>query len=98
MAILSVTTSGMSGSEDFDFERIQKSRPYLQKYVFDWVGVLEDISEYSGNYRKGIRDKVFIERVILALSSIGSEETIERVAEKILRSPNGKMGIMLLER
>jgi len=95
MAILSVTTSWISGSEDFDFERIQKSRPSSQKYVFDYVGVLEDISEYSKNYLKGIRDKFSIEAVILALSSIGSEETIERVAEKILRSPNGKMGIML---
>ena len=28
----------------------------------------------------------------------GSEETIEKEAEKILQSPNGEMGIMLLER
>ena len=95
MAILSVTTSGISGSEDFDFERIQKSRPSSQKYVFDYVGVLKDISEYSKNYLKGIRDKFSIEAVILALSSIGSEETIKKVGEKTLQSPNGEMGIML---
>jgi len=28
----------------------------------------------------------------------GSKETIKKVGEKILRSPNGEMGIMLLER
>jgi len=60
--------------------------------------VLEDISEYSKKYLKGIRDKFSIEAVILALSSIGSEETIEKEAEKTLQSPNGEMWIMLLER
>ncbi|MCK4786902.1 MAG: hypothetical protein KAV87_24305 [Desulfobacteraceae bacterium] len=43
MTIFMVTTSGISGSEDFDFERILKSHPSSQKYVFDYVGVLEDI-------------------------------------------------------
>jgi len=28
----------------------------------------------------------------------GSKETIKKVGEKILQSPNGEMGIMLLER
>ena len=87
-----VTTAGMSGKEDFDFERIQKSRPSSQKYVFDYVGVLEDIAEYSKNYLKGIRDKFSIEALILALSSIGSEETIERVAEKFCNHQIEKCG------
>ena len=66
MTIFMVTTSGISGSEDFDFERILKSHPSSQKYVFDYVGVLEDISEYSKNYLKDIRERFSIETVILA--------------------------------
>lgn len=96
IAILLVTTPGISGSEDFDFERILKSRPFSQHQLFDYVGVLGDISEYSENYLKHIRELFSIEAVILALPSIGSEETLKKVAKKILQSPNGEMGIMLL--
>ena len=60
--------------------------------------MLEDISEYSKSYLKGIRDKFSVEAVILVLPSIGSKETSKKVAEKILQSPNGEMGIMLLDR
>ncbi len=98
IAILLVTTSGISGKEDSVFERILKSRPFSQHQLFDYVGVLGDISEYSENYLKHIRERFSIEAVILALPSTGNEETSKKVAEKILRPPNGEMWIMLLER
>jgi len=96
MAISPIATLEIPGKEDFSYEKILRSRPSSQKYVFAYVGVLGDISEYSENYLKHIRERFSIEAVILALPSIGSEETIKKVAKKILQSPNGEMGIMLL--
>jgi len=43
MTISPIATLEIPGKEDFSFEKILRSHPSSQKYVLDYVGVLEDI-------------------------------------------------------
>lgn len=90
-----------SAEQRFNLKEILKSRPSQNQCVFDYAGVLKDVTEYSNQYLEGVRDKYSIEALIVSLPSLEGRITIQQAAAELLSNWEigrnyGSRGILLL--
>lgn len=76
-------------------------RPWGNKYLYDYTGVLKDVEESSSRYLENIRKMYSIEAIIVSVSSLEGEERIEDLAVKIFNNwkvgkDYGGRGVLLL--
>lgn len=81
--------------------KILKSRPSQNQCVFDYAGILKDVTEYSNQYLEGVRDKYSIEALIVSLPSLEGRITIQQAAADLLNNWGigrnyGNRGILFL--
>ncbi|UCG06616.1 MAG: TPM domain-containing protein [Desulfobacterales bacterium] len=66
--------------ERFDLEKIVRSRPERDRYIFDYAAILEDAEESSQRYLKMINEAYRIEALIVSVPSLEKSRSIEDLA------------------
>lgn len=101
MLLLMTVLLACSQKHSFDLETIMRKRPAANKLIFDYVGLLRDVTESTGMHLQRIRDRYRIEIVIAALPSLNEKQTVNQAAAEIFtnwdigREYQGR-GILLL--
>ena len=80
---------------------ILKRRPTKDKYVFDFINILEDAHDYSERYLEVIEKEYAIEPIIVSIPSLEDAKSIQEVAVKLFNNwqigkNTGGRGILLL--
>ncbi len=64
----------------FDLEKIVRSRPERDRYIFDYAAILEDAEESTQRYLKMINEAYRIEALIVSVPSLEKSRSIEDLA------------------
>ncbi len=90
-----------SGEHPFDLEKIIKQRPDDDRRIFDYVGLMQDVTESTDLYLSTIRDRYHIEILIAAVPSLQEKYSVNQAAAKLFSNwdigrDNQGRGILLL--
>ena len=90
-----------SREHSFDLEKIIRHRPAADQRIFDYVGIMQDVTESTDRYLRAIRERYHIEILIAAVPSLQGQYTINQAAANLFtnwdigRTYQGR-GILLL--
>jgi tetratricopeptide (TPR) repeat protein len=73
-----------------DLENAMNRRPDQENVIFDYVGLMEDVTESTTRYLENIRDRYQIEILVAALPSLENQYTVNQAAVEIFS--NWKIG------
>ncbi len=73
-------------AEIFEPNEILKARPPGVDLVYDHAHIMPDALDYSNEYLARIRDRYFIETVIVTLPALGDTRTIEMLAVELFEA------------
>ena len=78
--LIAVGLLACSAERQFDLDKVIQKRPSEGTLIFDYVGLMEDITESTRLFLTTIRDRYHIEIVIAALPTLKGKYTISRAA------------------
>jgi lipoprotein NlpI len=100
-ALLVFFLLGCEDSGNIDLDSILKKRPSMDKVIFDYVGIMDDVGESTQRYLERIRNHYGMEILIVAMPSLENRYTISEAAAEMFtnwrtgKAYNGR-GILMI--
>jgi len=84
--LIAVFFSGYGIAKDnfFDLKKAIKSRPKQEVFLFDYAKLLDEFNEYTNRHLETIRDRFYIETLIVSIPSSQGLGSIEEIAAEML--------------
>lgn len=90
LILMVVLMASCTQENGFDLDKAMQQRPDKEKLIFDYVGLMEDVTESTTSYLENIRDRYQIEILIAVLPSLKNQYTVNQAAVEMFS--NWKIG------